>query len=557
MNNNFNALIISDIHYKEDYENNETVNKYINKFIEKALELHENNPFDCLLIIGDIAFSGEANEYDILKEKMKSLLDKIPCFPIVGNHDNSWVYLKEALGEKDNINLENLFKIQNNEFIEDNSKFEKAFKNFNNFFKKKCKKDNNIEQHFCEKSFSGYSYFKKKNILLVKLNSSFKSFGQGVIEKYYREFVKNKNDNNLLKKELEKFTGGSLNQMGQQTYLFDYFNKRFMTDINNIKEEYTPQIITLCHHPPNWLNWEERFKKSNYADNQLYFDGVVKLTDLLITGHEHIPMNNLNTLSRFEHSCKHLQMGAFLDYHYVDKSYSSEHPALKFPNNWFSVLTIQNSDLKIDNYTLKFEEGQHADYKWKIDENSSNTYPFLTNLVKKPKQTPITKNKIENEQVTNKTPTLVNKNSRDIIDIIQKKRNAKFEIISEEKGFLKTKRKELNGTYVEYFIFKNSLEEAFKQFKEIETEGDKKRMIEEKPFWKDFLSIIKNIDKKQLPVIAFYDFVTKCDDKSYNLLYNKRLITFHSLKHLFFSFENFEELFIFKELKITYDCFNV
>ncbi|HLP62470.1 MAG TPA: HEAT repeat domain-containing protein [Candidatus Deferrimicrobium sp.] len=86
-------LHISDIHYNE--KNNDSINEIFEKFskdISKWRKQHSNDPIQVICITGDIAFSGQKEQYGLIHEKINEIIKTSGCskdnlFIIPGNHD--------------------------------------------------------------------------------------------------------------------------------------------------------------------------------------------------------------------------------------------------------------------------------------------------------------------------------------------------------------------------------------------------------------------------------------------------------------------------------------
>lgn len=46
--------------------------------------------------------------------------------------------------------------------------------------------------------------------------------------------------------------------------------------------------VTLVHHPPNWLNWNEKYVNDSQSKLKSAWDLVLDFSDIILTGHEHI-----------------------------------------------------------------------------------------------------------------------------------------------------------------------------------------------------------------------------------------------------------------------------
>ena len=152
------------------------------------------------------------------------------------------------------------------------------------------------------------------------------------MDKYFEEFLKyNAKDKTFkttktekqIKKEIQKIA----EEYGSQIVNMDVFDR-----YNNLKQDiemYNDYIvIQTLHHPFNWLDWNERI---NYSTTENKFATLKKHTDLVLTGHEHVPRNH-NPDYLNDKSLLHIPAGCFM-YKQTPKDY-------EIKNNWFSILNI-------------------------------------------------------------------------------------------------------------------------------------------------------------------------------------------------------------------------
>lgn len=541
----FRILTISDIHYKPQYDSDNHVKAYFASFAEKVKELHLEKPIDVFVISGDLAFSGRGDEYKSLADKISEWKLNIPVYAIPGNHDVNWINLKEALGDQP---LEKLFSI-GDEILKDvtteGSKYKEVFDNFRLNFLEYIKREAEIgtdEYEFCKKTYSGYLWCKEKDVVLMFLNSSWLSFGPGVIEKYYNQLISSM-DEKRIRKEIVNFLGEPLSQEGKQSYSFTYYP--YYERINNLLSSNPDlKVITFAHHPPHWLDWKEQFMETNEKKRNL--DEVLNFSHLLITGHLHSPVQAPSILNGKTH---HLSNGAFLDYHFVDLK-DVINPISKFPNNWFNIIEIDSSDFGIWSYKFIVKKalvrGAKFEYGWQLFNTTSSKFEF----VEKAKETgtpSISKEKSSAMIAEEFVPT----NLSSISTILKLRRQNDF------KFYGKDIRVDINSVHCfsykddSYLVLVNSLERLHGVLKKAKKFSDLKK----EPLFVQILDAL-NRAENGLPVIALYDFLKpgslNKDPVAYSEYYNKKFIIFQSFKHDYFS--KFEELYKFSELNIVYDA---
>lgn len=537
-------LTISDIHYKPEYDDDMQVQLYFKSFAEKVKELHAVTPLDVLVISGDLAFSGRGDEYQALAAKLAGMELGLPIHAIVGNHDVNWTNLKAAIGNKD---LENLFKIGEetimNEVKSKHSKYRDVFDNFRVNFLADINRGidtSGFEYKFCNKTYTGYMLCKEKDTLLMYLNSAWYSFGPGVIEEYYKQKIEHF-DEQRLREEMIKFLGDPLSQEGKQSYFFTHYP--YYNEVNQLLlDQPGLKVICFAHHPPNWLKWEEQFMPSDEKKRNL--DEVLSFSGLLVTGHLHSPVQLPSVING---KCYHLSNGAFLDYHFVDQE-TIGNPISKFPNNWFNIIEIDDSEFNILSYKFNTEKlpgrGSRYSYNWTPTNSDAGAFVFIEPEGARPPVPPQKKASAE------KAEEFIPARLSNMADYIKQFRQNEFSFEGENKRVDINKVQKFRFKDEPYLVLVNSLERLHAALNKAEEFSD----LKGEPLFTEILDILKK-DPENLPVLAFYDFlkpgIHKRNPAAYADFYNRRFILFQSFKHDFFG--KFEELYTFKELNIVYD----
>lgn len=527
-------LTFTDIHFKEDYSGKDQLKEYFNSFKSVIESLHEEKPIDVAVLGGDIAFQGESGEYNDFNDILETIIPNgIFITGVTGNHDCRWTDLRDFLDEK---SLNEIFKIDANNISTNN----KSFNNFHSNFIKKFQKLNNgnIEFDFDKKTFCGYIYHADTNVFCFLLNSSFYSFGSGVIKSFFKKQYKGK-DFETIMKDSDSFLGDALSQEGKQTYLlnqYPFWDKYF----DFVSKNKSCKTIAFAHHPPNWLKWDEQFIENDVNYDTKNLDYLYDISDLLVTGHIHNPVSNLSTLND---KCYHLANGAFLDYHFIDDAISgkSQNPNEYFPNNWFCTLDVEEDEFNVKAYKftpklIKLKTNKWS-YEWskKIDKN----YQYLEQG-----EVPIEHYPSESEKEKFVYSRLDIKNTAEIIHILKEKRKIVFE---------NPKNSKLVGgkiKYIEnlklgkenYLIVVNGLTEIYEIFNTVVDYGE---LLKNAPF-------LKNLNEDT--VLSFYEFFY-IDGKGLNELYEPLFTKFISFKHKFFI--SCPEIAKYKELNLSFDLISV
>jgi len=541
-------ITFSDIHYKTEYKTDDHITAYLKSFKDTIIGLNDNQPIDAVFISGDIAFSGEGDQYQELKVALRqNLPDSIPIFSVLGNHDVNWAYLKDAIGRKKS--LENLFSFTEEDIINElektNSKFKKVFKEFRENFDSKINEE--IEPkyliNYCPKSYAGYIWFSEFKMLFVLLNSAWYSFGPGVIKDYYDEMVEPLGPDEIKRKFFD-FLGEAYSQEGKQSYFFSSFP--FSNEISKIlKSNNDARVITLAHHPPSWLKWEEQFTTDPDKRN---LSELLSVTDLLITGHLHSPVLPPSLL---QNTCFHLSNGPFLDYHYIESNVIKTNPIGKFPNNWFNLIEIDSDSFTCNCFNLKIVPiGKgHLNYKFEWSPIIMDTYDFKKDNYSE--ETIVNKKKGKLVKIKLFKP----KNLDSLIKSLGSKRKNIFYLPDPSNNKIEIDAVNvLKSSHEEYLIILNNLDRMYK----IIDQSKKFENLAEDSLFENLINALDTYKLKDLPmpVIAFYDFIEAIDDKDVYAEYqNRKFILFQSFKHKFFS--KFEELFKFTELSIIYDVISV
>ncbi len=326
MDQRIRILWLSDIHYSADYKSKNTdFKKFIATFIKYVINLNNNNPFDYILLSGDIAQEGEKGDFDQFTNDILNPLQKeikeATLLIVPGNHDVSRVDAKYIADFVENLPHDRTGFLKTNI-----DSFRNAFKNYSDAFKDNKKLPNTSSSLKENALLYGHVLDLEKKTVFVLLNSAWYSIGQGFLEEYMSIILKNKVNNKDVIKNIKNIA----EEYGNQLVGLDVLSG--IKEIINIIEKYNDFIIiTIMHHPINWLDWNERVITNN--KNRLHL--IKKHSDLLLTGHEHVPkMHKVEKLNNNE--LLHIQAGCFLEYHEKTIGFKKE----KIKDCWFSTLQI-------------------------------------------------------------------------------------------------------------------------------------------------------------------------------------------------------------------------
>lgn len=550
-------ITISDIHFKKSFEK-ETLKPVMNSFFEsfgkKIVDIHSEMGVDALVIGGDIAFSGDETEYKAVAKVLRGCIPKeIPIFCVPGNHDVNWTYLEKAL---EGAKLSTLFNRTEQDISKDLEKEESSFaKIFQplkvNFIDDINNQIDDLEGYnFCDKHHAGYYFSKENEILLLLLNSSWFSFGPGVVESFYDKEFELVKDAKTIKELFKSFLHGSLKQEGKQSYFLKSF-PFYDEVIEIITENEDVRVVTFAHHPTSWLNWDEQFSDADPDARNL--NDLLDITHLLITGHIHNPVqapSKLNEKSYF------LNNGAFLEYEYVENAENIS-PISKFPNSWFNMIDIETDAFKYTAYKLKCSAINKArnqyEFVWELKNSFDNKKRYFFRRL-------ISDGNVYGNEKSNFTPYGIDGIQEDLPfkldhfrDIVDNYRKNTVEY---------TQNLKINGEGVydlrinneHYVVLFNSLVKIFDLFQA--TDSDQFHLLHQDSQFKLVMNRLENAENEELPILAFYDFIRfkeEINEEDYQKYNKLKEIKYQAFKHIFFG--KFKELHKFAELELVFDLF--
>ncbi|MFC0604580.1 metallophosphoesterase family protein [Winogradskyella pulchriflava] len=151
-------------------------------------------------------------------------------------------------------------------------------------------------------------------------------------------------------KDIEYIT----NEYGKQLIGLDVFKKEYLK-IEELYNTYNDFIVTtIMHHPINWLDFNERIPYKSEKDEISNFHDIKNFTDLLLTGHEHVPTYHKTEMIN-NNELLHIQAGCFMD--------AKKPLKFKAKKNWFSTLSIN-----INKRTVSQSKHYYDSDVWNVEE---------------------------------------------------------------------------------------------------------------------------------------------------------------------------------------------
>jgi hypothetical protein len=329
--------------FEEEYQRKKEKLPVIEKFIAcfiNSIKIcieeikKEGASIDYVIISGDLAFSGLDDDYSLLENKIIGVIKKIlgtgTKFVVVpGNHDVFWdetEFLGKFLDKVEDMTEEELQKefwnMRKNFLRKRKDSFDLAFKHYTKYFQTSILPTLKKEQTFYEydgDGLCGMIIDKEKNLVLNLLNSAWFALGQkfdnllikgfmenySLIEKYVQEGEKDKFEKIvenliLLKTAAEEY--------GQQVLGESIIEQDKI--IEKLDEHSNYFVLTIFHHPMNWLQYSSKYATDNVENDKLFLNRLLKRTELLLTGHEHVPSSSM--VEKINNEVFHLKGGMLM-----------------------------------------------------------------------------------------------------------------------------------------------------------------------------------------------------------------------------------------------------
>jgi 3',5'-cyclic AMP phosphodiesterase CpdA len=347
IDNQVKILWLSDIHFSHDYQNikDGSFKIFLDSFeIELRKEIAAGN-FDYVLLSGDLAQSGIENDYAALRVLLLAKIESafkesgLECpfiLTIPGNHDVNWgkkeifnPFLKSRMANLGSDGDRNKFLVANVETFKELFAQYSAFVSGEPLFKPPA--DKTISEEYAKNRLFGYVVDTSKRLIFVLLNSAWYSLGDGfnnLLAAIYNndsKWAKSKESLEELFKQKDNFV-----EYNSQIHGLSMFKE--LTQLHKLFEKYPDFIVLTCmHHPSNWMEWSEVYSYGEEKNSSaVRYDSLMQKTDILLTGHEHVPITTKNHLT--SQKALHLKGGCFL--------FDRQHQKINLQYNWFSVLEI-------------------------------------------------------------------------------------------------------------------------------------------------------------------------------------------------------------------------
>jgi len=386
MNNNINILWLSDIHlkgqlvnnhnnnsYAEGYDNdqdNQFVKDYFNAF-QKAIDNIKD--IDLVLITGDLAYNGGYSDYELLKLKLKFLIEK-PILTIPGNHDVSWDSFKCDFDESGG----SFFTDKNNFLNKNFEKFKNYFKNYFNLIQP-FGNNNYFEDQYCyfKNKLFGQVIDKNNKIIFTMINSAWFSVGQSFENWLIQENYKG---NTIWDEYEEKDIISILRMSREEGNLITGFNSISTDNVQEFFEvlknkNYQDYIKISCiHHPLDLLDWSEI---NEYHGSGTNLFNIISNSDILLTGHVHPAKSN--RIEIILNKTLHFRGLQFLDYKGKASNMNSD--------IGFSIIKMKKNSREVilDSYYLSFTTGDagNSDDITFIKDKNSHRFNLLDGIHEK------------------------------------------------------------------------------------------------------------------------------------------------------------------------------
>ena len=328
-------LHISDLHFRSDsgYESN----SILDELVLDVISVCKEGKFKCNMIVitGDIAYSGKKDEYEKANKWITKLSNtlEIPKKNVVmipGNHDINWEmiseYSKITISDQDTVT-----KILSEKTKPDFNRLFSKFNNFNEF----------MQDFYNECVFSNEKYYTNIKIDIDGIPITF----LGLNTVWFSGENKDKDKVNDAKNLI----------VGKQQI------DEILTGI-----ETSGLVITLCHHPFDWLA-----EFDEYAIRKK----IINSSDFLLHGHVHY--SSSQEIVTPESQCVIISAGASYIHKY-HKLYNILN--IDFTNKIYELYFRRYSDdgsfWTKDNLTYKSVEGYYKGIFCKTDSFLVKEYPF-------------------------------------------------------------------------------------------------------------------------------------------------------------------------------------
>ncbi len=388
MNENITTRVLwlSDMHISSNYFENAMPihprSARLKKFLDDFESLLEtiSRPIDYVIFSGDLTAMSTTKDFksfqsNIVTRIKRILGPKVKFISVPGNHDVFWKNtsffdsLLSKLSKKISKKAKFPSSLRTDYLAERREFFNQIFVNYTSYFKKHIEptlQGVKLANHQ-KKGLCGFIIDKEKNLIINFLNSSWYALGNkfdmilldafdSQLKKYFESRKNGTVDTEInylrsMVKELVSIKNVSSEYGGQIIGMSPSFGEKMLENISNSSNFF---VLTTFHHSPNWLQYGEKYSYLIEDNDELFLNKLLNKTELLLTGHEHVPSSV--KYEKLNNGTFHLKGGMFMQ----DDMFAeimSQHR--------FSILEINSSKFKFneEKYYYIWEDGG----SWKKD----------------------------------------------------------------------------------------------------------------------------------------------------------------------------------------------
>jgi hypothetical protein len=338
-------LWLSDIHFRDKYDTPDYrtyLDSYLQGFVETIEKyVTKNGNLDYILLSGDIAFSGIEDDYTAFNkmvltplisklEELGTNKTKIICIP--GNHDISRKEFPSEWKQEAKNTASKRYTNRNKTLNEKISDFQAQFRDYTLFCKyilrgNSINSDSDKDTYKKNNNLHGIYFDHDLKLKFFMLNSAW----------YCINAQQANAASSWTKKELLE-----INNISQEFGGLIVGQDLIKEDVETIINEHTDyNLITMIHHPLHWLFWGELYSYNEEGSENFPLNKLLKYTDVLLSGHEHLPIGIKTKKIDDNRNSYHFMAGQFLE-----DTFSTSFSDTRFQNNRFSILEIGEDELK-------------------------------------------------------------------------------------------------------------------------------------------------------------------------------------------------------------------
>lgn len=222
-----------------------------------------------------------------------------------------------------------------------------------------------VSENYNESYLNGYIIDHVNQCIIILINTAWFSLGSNFTNLLVEEEFKNVNTekSKYVKKELTNLrlsalvnaTKEKLVEFNSQITGLDKIKDECNIILDSIKDYPDYFVISIMHHPLNWLNKLEYYAYDGFNEN-IILKQILDKSDLLLTGHEHVP-NNMETQIVYKETI-HYRSGQFLGDQINKNNNFNKNLNYVYSFNWFSFIRIEplQKFIKQQRYTYNQSE---------------------------------------------------------------------------------------------------------------------------------------------------------------------------------------------------------